>query len=431
MISSILGSLRITFPGSKTPSFSAFSALASLISLFSFFSCFSSFSVFSPLLSLISFFSSFSLLSSLTQSFATSGKSLSKKSFKEVLPTSKLGFLPVMNPRMADNSLTRSSPSGVSRLIRISGRSFCETKGCLDAAGASRVLCLDFAMIANSLSCGNDYASSASVARLPWSCDSSRGYPPPITMVRLASGWGRFVEQGCECGADWLTGILFVVQEARTGIDLEAVIVAVRILLEVDAGQQQIQPPRKTHTRFRNSRGQRGGFHFHVVAFAAGVAIVHRIRTHPRGKQLVTYSVHPHILSRYERLELGWTVAQQRQALQLVGLYAPDNRSDSTQRLIDDLALALVVKAKRRFRVIGNERRRCQQATLTHQQCLVSLAVVGHSACEAIDHRAGQILQQGCEAGVILEIHRRHVCWCNAGRRRSSFRPQVTDIDTR
>jgi TolB-like protein len=114
-------------PGSNTGSRSSFSCLASLISGFSNFSNFSCFSFFSNFSFFSSFsgfsgFSIFSILISFTQSLATSGKSLSKKSFSGVFPASN-GLLVTMKPRMVPSSRTRSSLSGVSRLIFTSGRS--------------------------------------------------------------------------------------------------------------------------------------------------------------------------------------------------------------------------------------------------------------------------------------------------------------------
>ena len=115
---SILGSGRTRLPGSNTPSFSTFSAFASLISPFSGFSTFSFFSGFSGFsgFSIFSFFSNFSDFSgfsnfsgfsSLTKSLAISGKSLSKKSFSGVFPTSN-GLLPPTSPRMAADRAPQS-----------------------------------------------------------------------------------------------------------------------------------------------------------------------------------------------------------------------------------------------------------------------------------------------------------------------------------
>src|SRR5215207_1029387 len=259
-------------PGSKTPSLSSFSSFTSLISGFSGFSRFS-------------FSFSFSL--SLSFSFSLSLNSLpsfqrllrpSKSSFCQSLPSQKSLPVPPTCPRRVARSRTRSSLSGVSDFSRDPGRSAWETKGWFEVLSELLAIVV--------LSWLNGRRSSHGTADLK------------------PAGGGRAVEQVGERRADRLAGVALVVDEARAGVHLEADVLAVRHLLEVDPGEEEVEISGGAETGGLDRGGQGGGLHGDVEPVEVGVAVVHRFGLDAGGEDPVADGMHPNVAPGHEGLEL-------------------------------------------------------------------------------------------------------------------------------
>ena len=169
------------------------------------------------------------------------------------------------------------------------------------------------------------------------------------------------MQQFGERRADRLSGVAFVVEKARAGIDLEAEELAVGRLLEVDPGEEQVERAREPQARRFHGRRQGDRLEPGGQAVEMGVAVVDRVGLDPGGEDPLADGVHADVAARNEGLKLRRPVAEQIEARELVGAEAAHDRADAAGRLVDHLAV-LGVKRARRGGVAGDERRRHAEA---------------------------------------------------------------------
>src|SRR5580765_6865582 len=137
---------------------------------------------------------------------------------------------------------------------------------------------------------------------------------PPVWIHRR-----RAVEQFGDCRADRLSGVSFVIKKAGTGIDLEAVELAGRRLLEIDAGEEQIERPREPQAGVADRWRQIDGLEPGGLAVEMRVPVIDGVGLDGRREDPLADGVHSDVAARHERLKLRGPVAEQIEARDLAG----------------------------------------------------------------------------------------------------------------